>query len=484
MITIAQWTGRETKAFRLALRLSIRDFADRLDVGVRTVARWEARGASIAPAPDSQGLLDTALSRASVDEKERLAAALALTERSVFSSAEPPASLLSVTNSAVPLPMMRDSRPISALLGAATLSASGLGGFLGNAPGVRSAGTSVAAEVEADAMSPLDRRAFIKAGIGVGLWSALNPDEQAHVVAALDAPQRNLDTSVIGYFERQLGTYMTDDGNQGPGRTLPAVLGLLAAIDQCARDVQPEVRRQLLSVAARIAEFAGWLYRDVHDPLQATYWRDRATEWAQEAGDTAMQGYVLLKKAQAAYDERDALRMLTLSQAVRTGPWQLPTRVQAEAAQQEARGHAMLGHDQAVVERNLDEAEQLLTGAAVDDEHQTLGAHYNATLLKMQTAICHTEAGKPRQAADLYRQWLLDEDFSPRDYGYFSSLMASALALAGEPDEAARVGIMAWPLAMDTDSGRTKAELQNVLATLQPWHARAAVRELRDALRV
>jgi hypothetical protein len=331
-------------------------------------------------------------------------------------------------------------------------------------------------------MSPLDRRALLKAGFGTAVWTALNPDEVRHVVAALENPRRNLDVAVVDYFNRQLDECMADDGTHGPANTLPAVLSLLVAIDRAAHDVQPEVRRELLSVAARIAEFAGWLYRDVHDPLRAGYWRDRATEWAQEAGDTAMQGYVLLKKAQAAYDERDALRMLTLSQAVRNGPWRLPIRVQAEAAQQEARGHAMLGHQQAEVERNLDKAHQLLA-AAMDDGAQ-LAAHYNATLLRMQTAICHTEAGQPRQAAELYRQWLQDEDFSPRDYGYFSSLMASALALAGEPDEAAQVGLTAWPLAVETDSGRTKAELKKVLVTLQPWQGRSSVRALREAMSV
>ncbi|WNV83479.1 hypothetical protein [Umezawaea sp. Da 62-37] len=214
--------------------------------------------------------------------------------------------------------------------------------------------------------------------------------------------------------------------------------------------------------------------------MQATYWRDRAIEWAQETGDTAMQGYVLLKKAQAAYDERDALRMLTLSQAVQTGPWQLPIRIRAEAAQQEARGHAMLGESNVMVERKLDQAHQLL-GDAEEADGQALGAHYNSTLLTMQTAICHTEAGQPRRAAELYQQWLSANRFSPRDYGYFLSLMASSLALAGEPDEAARMGLASLPLARETNSGRTMQELAKVLTTLTPWKTRAAVRELQEA---
>ena len=37
MTTVDRWTGREAKLLREALRLSIRDFAARLGIGVRTV---------------------------------------------------------------------------------------------------------------------------------------------------------------------------------------------------------------------------------------------------------------------------------------------------------------------------------------------------------------------------------------------------------------------------------------------------------------
>jgi hypothetical protein len=138
----------------------------------------------------------------------------------------------------------------------------------------------------------------------------------------------------------------------------------------------------------------GWLYRDAYQPRLAAHWRDRAVEWAQEAGDWPMQGYILLKKSQAAWDERDGVRMLNLAQAAHDGPWQLPPLVQAEVAQQEARGLAM----------------------------GELGCHYDRALLTMQTAICYCEAGRPRQAAELYREHLDDERISRRDHGYFLSL--------------------------------------------------------------
>lgn len=74
MTTVDRWTGREAKLLREALRLSIRDFAARLGIGVRTVNKWEARQADITPLPHMQEVLDTALARASDEAKARFSA--------------------------------------------------------------------------------------------------------------------------------------------------------------------------------------------------------------------------------------------------------------------------------------------------------------------------------------------------------------------------------------------------------------------------
>lgn len=64
MATVHHWTGLEAKALRLALRLSVRAFAEHLGVGVRTVSKWEKLQALTEPRPDTQAILDTALARA------------------------------------------------------------------------------------------------------------------------------------------------------------------------------------------------------------------------------------------------------------------------------------------------------------------------------------------------------------------------------------------------------------------------------------
>jgi len=71
MTAIGSWTGREARALRQALRLSVRAFAEHLDVAPRTVSKWEKLGEATRPYPDQQALLDTALDRAGTAAQER-----------------------------------------------------------------------------------------------------------------------------------------------------------------------------------------------------------------------------------------------------------------------------------------------------------------------------------------------------------------------------------------------------------------------------
>jgi tetratricopeptide (TPR) repeat protein len=331
-------------------------------------------------------------------------------------------------------------------------------------------------------MSDLLRRTFLKRGMAAVTLPAIGLDELKHITAALSDARRYTDQAVVGYFRRQLHGCAEKDGARGPKQSIPIVLGLIAAIEQMASEAKPAVRRELLTVGSQTAEFTGWLYRDIAMPELANYWRDRAVEWAQAAGDLPMQGYVLLKKSQAAWDERDALRMLTLAQAAQEGPWQLPVRVRAEAAQQEARGHAMLGGDLALVEPKLDQARALLAKDTADTGSTPIAAHYDEALFALQVAICYCEAGRSDQALALYDTWLTVDTFSRRDYGYFLALKSEAFVAAEEPDEASVTGLQALSLARETNSARTYQEVLRVVGQLQQWRDRAGVRELRAAV--
>ncbi|MBM9506494.1 helix-turn-helix transcriptional regulator [Streptomyces sp. KK5PA1] len=379
------------------------------------------------------------------------------------------------------LPVVVNGRPVFVPVNAHALAVSGLGSLLDRSASGTDAASDMLSTTERDAMSPLDRRSLLKGGVVASLPGLSTTDLQ-RVAAALHDSRRYLDGPVVAHFRSQLEAAKKQDGTKGPRATLPLVLGIVGAVEEHARDVNPTVRRELLSVGADGAEFAGWLYRDMHRPDIAGLWYDRAMEWAQEADDPAMQGYVLLKKAQMAYDDREALRMLTLSQAAGHNRWKLPVKVLAEAKQQEARGLAMLGEPMADVERRLEEAHQLLSRASQSDDQRQLSPHYSHANLMLQTASCYIEAGQPARAAELYGDILASGTVSRRDTGYFLARRAFSLALAGQPDDAASVGLASAEVATATDSLRTKRELGRVMRTLSPWATRPGPRALREAL--
>ena len=313
--------------------------------------------------------------------------------------------------------------------------------------------------------------------------SAGDVAELEHLAAALDDARRYLDGSVVDYFRAQLDMSKADDGNRGAHAALPMVLGTLDVIAAHVREVKPAVRCALLSVGADGAEFAGWLYRDLQDPATATFWYDRAMEWAQEARDTVMQGYVLLRKSQMAYDLRDAHRVVTFAEAAHQGPWRFPFKVRAEVAQQTALGLAMIGEPMSAVVARMDSARELLTQATPHDEEPGPGSSYfTIDTLLLRQAACYTEAGKPATAAALFSEVITSGRLSRRDAGFFNARRAAALALSGEPDQAAIIGLEAAHIGQETNSGRTMRLLGEVVQTLKPWSSRPAPHALQQAV--
>lgn len=376
--------------------------------------------------------------------------------------------------SALP-PVMVNGQRVFVSVAPEVLAANGLGSL----SALPADNTSV---TEYEAMSPLHRRTLLSGiataalpGLGLGL-------EELQRVAGALGDSRHQGGPVVDHFRTQLDHAKRDDGSLGPEKTLPVVLGLLGAIGQQARGVKPKARRELLSVGADGAEFAGWLYRDIHQPGRAGFWYDRAMEWAQEADDAAMQGYVLLKKSQMAYDERDALRVLTLAQAGSHARWQLPPRARAEVTQQEALGLAMTGEPLDAVKQKLDEAHELLT-TVPDSDPALPGAYFTEDTLLLRNAVTYTEAGKPSMAVDLFGEAIATGTLSRRDTGFFNARRAAAVALCGEPDAAARLGRDSAEVAHAMKSERTLRVLGEVLHTLDRWSSRPAVRDFREALR-
>ncbi|MFE2270736.1 XRE family transcriptional regulator [Streptomyces lavendulae] len=327
------------------------------------------------------------------------------------------------------------------------------------------------------------RRSFLQGALATPLLAVAM--EAGRLEAALGNARRYSDHALISHLRASLDEIARADISAGPRHVLPAAVELLAVIDELARDATSAIRRDLLGVGARAAEFAAWLHRDAGSPAHVTsFFHDRAAEWAAITGDGPMHAYVLLRKAQAT-DRHDPTRMLDLAQSAAHGPWALPPRARAEALQQEARALALTGAPASGVTRTLDAAHAALSQATAAEPATCTGplcAGYTLDRLMAQSAISHREAGQHHQAVDLLQQHLALGVFAPRDRAFFTAHLSGALAAAGEPDQAAATGLTALRLAAGPGYGQALGELRRTAAQLRPHARRPAVRELRQAL--
>ncbi|HET9654103.1 MAG TPA: helix-turn-helix transcriptional regulator, partial [Kineosporiaceae bacterium] len=195
MAGVDRWTGRETRLFRHALRLTVRDFAEDLGVSPRTVSKWEAGGADHEPRPELQRALDTLLERATDAEHARLQ---------------------------------------GALTGAITGSHRAEGFPDAPEPGWQASGVAAPGTIA-----------------GLPVASA----DQLRVIGQLVAEaQGRAEAELVGFFAARIGDCQVRDGSHGPVEALPATLSVIAAIDLAAREVARATSRDLLALAARGAE--------------------------------------------------------------------------------------------------------------------------------------------------------------------------------------------------------------------------------------
>lgn len=278
-------------------------------------------------------------------------------------------------------------------------------------------------------------------------------------------PARYGDEQFVNACRVQLETAKSLDGRYGALAALSTAKGVIDVVEAVTPDVSEEVRDHILVLGAEAAEFIGWLFRDLADPVQAGYWYDRAMEYAQMCGDLSMQGFVLLRKSQMAYESRSVHQVWLLARASIEGPWQLPPAFYAEALLQVARGDLMVGRSvdlEGVVEQ---------AGEAAAGENLTL-----------REASCWIEARQPERAAQLYEDGISVAGLSVRDGGYFRARHAFALAQAETPDLAAGRAHEALITSVRTGSRRTHRAVLAARTALTPWESRDAVKALDDAL--
>ncbi|MFF3665508.1 helix-turn-helix domain-containing protein [Microtetraspora malaysiensis] len=335
----------------------------------------------------------------------------------------------------------------------------------------------------------LSRRQFaqlLASGTLASVLPALGDAEQAQRVArAIDRPSR-LDGQVIDYFRRVLAEHYTADKMLGPKSLLRPVLAQIEVLDELRRGASTRHTEPLLRVLAQYGEMAGWLQQDLGNLASAMDWTRRAAEWAQCAGDNQMAAYMLVRQSNIGCLTDDHAAVVHLAAAARRAPG-LEPKLAALAAQQQARGLAMLGEYEECFTLLDRAAETLRDHPEVSTPHVPVYLHhYDLDALQEQSAVCYRAAGRAEAAVDILEEKIgkLPQNLA-RDRGHLKAKLAVAVVQSpqADADRAAQLGQEALRVAEQTGSARIRRELRALDAgLLQRWPGHSSARDFHEAL--
>jgi transcriptional regulator with XRE-family HTH domain len=302
-------------------------------------------------------------------------------------------------------------------------------------------------------------------------------------VSPTPAPKRD-DPATVASFRAMYDEVCRIGQVAAPATLIPMLVAQTHALRVLALGAQPGTRAALLLLAARFAEYTGWMAQESGNDEWALWWTDRAVELAQAGGDDELAAYALVRRALVAMYRHDATGTVELARhAERTAR---NPRIRGLAAQREAQGYALAG-DADACQRALDRAGTLLreatSGASTDDGRPTLGTTSVVDPAAMAAGWCLYDLGRSRPAARLLEEQLRAVPMhAHRTRARFGARYALALASAGELDHACAVTGPLLDAVARVDSATVRTDLRQLARTLNRWHTHPAVREVMPGL--
>lgn len=238
-------------------------------------------------------------------------------------------------------------------------------------------------------------------------------------------------------------------------------------------------RSELMLLAARVAEFAGWMSQEAGDEVNAVRWTDWAAR-AVAAQDPHFPSFALFRHAEIALYRNDAHQTVELARRAQQDKDAGP-RILGLAARCEAQGHALAG-DIRGYEEALDRAAGLL---AIPEDHYgpVLGSASVPDEVALARGWSLYDLGRPGDAAELLDQQLVViPSTARRARARFGMRRALAHAQYGDIDQAC---VAAREVLADTaqvDSATIRQDLRELSRTLGRWHTHRVAVDLRQEL--
>lgn len=314
----------------------------------------------------------------------------------------------------------------------------------------------------------VDRRQVLVGGttsvLGVG-FSDRDVSAAARQAASLEGLRALFDQF------RQLGH------TASPAVVLPALIAQTQAVQGIAAHCDARTQGPALRLAARYAEYVGWMCQEAGSDEAARWWTERAVELAATGGDRDLASYALVRRALMALYRNDAAETVGLSRAAQRGSV-LP-RIRGLAAQREAQGHALAGDCHACL-RCLDCAHGLL---ALPPAEPVLGSTTLTDPVSMITGWCLYDLGRPGEAAEvLDREVARVPLHALRARTRYGVRQAMAHAAAGEVEHACEITESLLGGVEMVGSATIRIDARRLTKTLSRFRTTRSVRELSPRL--
>ncbi|MEU3414286.1 helix-turn-helix transcriptional regulator [Streptomyces sp. NPDC006658] len=266
----------------------------------------------------------------------------------------------------------------------------------------------------------------------------------------------------------------------GAAYVLPPLIAQTHSLEQLAVTSGSRGRKELLVLASRYAEYAGWMAQESGDEAAALWWTDRAVQLASAGADTALAVYAQVRRSLISLYRGDVSASMELAAYALES--EAPTRIRGLAAQHLAQGRAVNG-DHTGCMRSLDRARELLAREAMDPTQPVLGTSHVPDVVSMFTGWCLYDLGRPRQAAAvLDKETARIPEHALRTRTRYGVRRALAHASAGDLDHACHITTELLPTLRLISSATVQADVRRLCRTLRRHSRNAAVRELLPEL--
>lgn len=296
-----------------------------------------------------------------------------------------------------------------------------------------------------------------------------SPRHSGGVIALPDGPvipaaSLRMGSALADSLLSTLNHYSAMDNLAGPQSLIGIVPQQLRYIDGLISNAHGKDRARLLYVAARFAEFAGWIYQDAGSLPSAMQMSSVAFDYADEIGDENLSSYILMRRSNIASDAARPELALKLAAASLKNIAHLSPRQSAVSLRQQAHSYARLGDEKACANALSTAFKYAERGVAAEED---IARYCTPEYLQMEAAHCWVELGKPGEAISTLQRglagWLPEYR---RDLGLCLAMLAVAHAGNGQAEKAVMVGDHGVQIARETGSYRTETQLARIPAIL------------------